>query len=294
MTTLTTVLNKLKQLFSGSTTVISISADGKYNIKLRQSNQLLNTIGIPHINQVKQLTIAGKINTTDLAVIKKMKQMEHLDIQHTQIVSSHKTIHSGNKRIGKHLFQGNLTIKSILLPDMMTEISDFAFAGCLNLSMVSLPKSLIKIGAQSFMQTGITKISIPSSVTHIEENAFYQCKNLRTIHFEDGKQSMKWTGLGFTGCPISELYIGRDISEDDYCEFENPSTLQRVTIGPNVSRLNIYLGENLKELTFLCPTPPAGNIVLPKHCTIKIPASYYKNYWIHPIWGEKDIQPIEQ
>lgn len=294
MTTLTTFLDKLKQLFSGSAIVITASADGKYNVKLRQSNQLLNTIGIARINQVKQLTITGKINTTDLTVIKKMKQMEYLDIQHTQIVSNHKTIHPGNKRIGKHLFQGNLTLKSILLPDTVTEIADSAFAGCLNLSAIHLPKNLMQIGSQSFTQTGITEISIPSSVIHIEENAFSQCKQLQTVHFEDGKQSMKWTGLGFSGCPVSELYIGRNISEDDYCEFDDPSTLQRVTIGPNVSRLNIYLGENLKELTFLCPTPPSGNIVLPRHCTIKVPASYYENYWIHPIWGEKDIQPMEQ
>lgn len=294
MATLKKLSDKFAQLFLHPSSVITTSAEGDYAIKLRKCNQLLNLIGIEHITQVKRLTLTGEINGTDLAVIKKMKQLEYLDIQHAQIIPAPTSIFPLHKnRIGKHFFLGNQQLQSLLLPDSITEIADSAFAGCYNLTHIHLPQKLILIGSQAFTQTGITEISIPNTVTHIGENAFLQCRQLQTLRFEDGGQSMEWTGLGFAGCPISHLYIGRNLNDDDFCEFENPSTLQQVTIGSAVSQVNIYLGENLKELICLCPTPPSGNFQIPEHCVIKIPSAYYRNYWIHPVWGEMNLKVME-
>lgn len=287
--------NAIKQLFKPADFRNTSYSNEEYHIKLKSGKQLWDYIDIRHLKQIKRLTINGQLSGTDIAIIQKMEQLEYLDIQQAHIISSKTSHHFIHKNhIGPYVFQNNQTLKTILLPNTVTDIEDYAFDGCINLTAIQLPKNLTYIGIKAFSHTNIQKISIPCSVTVIDNEAFTDCKNLQTVRFEDGNGTMQWTGLGFGGCPINQLYIGRDLSDDYFCEFQDPSTLKKVTLGKYVHILNINLGENLQELCMLNPTPPAVNTVIPPQCIIKVPALYYKNYWIHPIWGGKKLQSIEE
>ena len=64
----------------------------------------------------------------------------------------------------------------------LTEISDYAFAGCVYLQEVKIPSTVTKIGKYAFYNcSNLTKIEIPESIEEIAENAFEGCTSLKVI-----------------------------------------------------------------------------------------------------------------
>ncbi len=109
--------------------------------------------------------------------------------------------------VGHGLFDSpDASIESVEIPDSVTEIQDYAFAGNSNLSKVKLPKNLKiignnafwncpkltsielpatlkKIGVYAFSATGLTSVKIPSSttLTTLDQFVFFQSKNLKEV-----------------------------------------------------------------------------------------------------------------
>ena len=64
----------------------------------------------------------------------------------------------------------------------LTEINDYAFAGCIFLQEVKIPSTVKKIGKYAFYNcSNLTKIEIPESIEEIAENAFEGCTSLKVI-----------------------------------------------------------------------------------------------------------------
>lgn len=79
-------------------------------------------------------------------------------------------------------WSSNTSIKEIILPDTMTEISTGAFAGFASMETITLPQGLTTIGASAFYGCEqLTTIDIPATVTSIGDFAFLDLKNLKTI-----------------------------------------------------------------------------------------------------------------
>lgn len=151
------------------------------------------------------------------------------------------------KSIGKNVFAG-CDLLSVIFPNTLESIGDYAFSENSNLKTVSLNPGLLSIGDAAFANcSSIESISIPGTVTKIGNTVigsdekptklpFYNCTSIKTVRFEDGTKPIKltsycryykanypngerkWTydtsrcyGL-FTFCPLEEVYIGRDIS----------------------------------------------------------------------------------
>ncbi len=65
-----------------------------------------------------------------------------------------------------------LPIKSLTLPNGVTNIEDEAFAGLWQLTTLNIPNSVKIIGKNAFHDSQLTKLTIPSSVTKIDDAAF--------------------------------------------------------------------------------------------------------------------------
>ncbi|MBR5170637.1 MAG: leucine-rich repeat protein, partial [Muribaculaceae bacterium] len=72
--------------------------------------------------------------------------------------------------------------KNTIIPNSVTAIADWAFAGCESLTSIVIPNSVTSIGACAFLGCdGLTSIDIPNSVTFIGDNAFADCTGLASI-----------------------------------------------------------------------------------------------------------------
>lgn len=69
----------------------------------------------------------------------------------------------------------------VVIPDGVTRIGGFAFAGNEILKSVTIPAGVTHIGEYTFSQSNITQITIPDSVLWIGSFAFYYCRELEKV-----------------------------------------------------------------------------------------------------------------
>jgi len=77
--------------------------------------------------------------------------------------------------VGRGVFEKCGRLTSCTIPDSVTEILYYAFKDCTSLKTITIPNSVTTIGAQSFINAGLTSITIPSGVTSIGTWAFSYC-----------------------------------------------------------------------------------------------------------------------
>ncbi|MBP5177082.1 MAG: leucine-rich repeat domain-containing protein, partial [Clostridia bacterium] len=76
------------------------------------------------------------------------------------------------------------SVTSITIPDGVTDIGDYAFAGCSGLTSVNVAGSVTSIGEGAFSScSGLTSIIIPNSVTSIGNWAFRNCSGLTSVNW---------------------------------------------------------------------------------------------------------------
>jgi len=104
-------------------------------------------------------------------------------------------------------FTSNSSLKSITLPNSITEIGSYAFYYCTYLTNIKLPSNLTYIGLKSFQHCFmLSSITIPSKVTKIDSQAFEKCRALTTITIP---KNVSEIGMGvFRDCTnLAEVYF---------------------------------------------------------------------------------------
>ena len=82
--------------------------------------------------------------------------------------------------IGDYAFAGS-DMTTVTIPRNVTNIGDHAFFLCNNLTNATIASSVASIGANAFAGSGLTSVTIPGSVTSIGYGAFAYCKSLTAI-----------------------------------------------------------------------------------------------------------------
>ena len=78
------------------------------------------------------------------------------------------------QRILNDIMKNDVT--EVEIPEGVTRIGDFAFAGCSSLTQINIPESVNEIGGRSFEGcTSLIQVTIPEGVTVIGEGAFDDC-----------------------------------------------------------------------------------------------------------------------
>ncbi|MDR3123731.1 MAG: leucine-rich repeat domain-containing protein [Treponema sp.] len=82
--------------------------------------------------------------------------------------------------IGDYAFSGCGNMVSVDLPGDLTTLGDYAFYSCSVLASVDFEESplLQSLGRSSFYETGITSLVLPASVSFIDGEVFYGCNRL--------------------------------------------------------------------------------------------------------------------
>lgn len=218
------------------------------------------------------------------------------------------TLPDGLLYIGDGAFSGCDSLSSITLPTCLAYIGDGAFCGC-KLSEITLPLGLTHIGYGAFKSMQIKNViskspyfnynngclidlharsviaflsdkesvEVPTGITHIGDEAFYDCKNLINLILPD---EIKSIGKGSFCCcvnlntiklPANLTHIGNDAfsSCDSLSDISLPDSLSfigdnafhsckkfsSIILPPNLTHIGRTAFNNIQFDTIVCKTP---------------------------------------
>lgn len=112
------------------------------------------------------------------------------------------------------LLQYHGTNISVIIPNSVTSIDNYAFWGCSRLKNITIPDGVKSIGRCAFENcSSLVSITIPDSVKSIREWAFTYCTNLTSVIIPDSVESIGMRA--FEHCSGLKTYKNRYFKATD-------------------------------------------------------------------------------
>ena len=220
----------------GSLAIQAADNDGlitkQITVKLDKAGTLPDKIGSTKKKQITNLKIIGEINGTDWCFIREMAGCDYncektggklsmLDLSDAKIVK-------GGLPYIKYM--GGVYTSN-------DKLGYAAFSGCSGLTSLTIPSSVTSIGESAFSGcSGLTSLTIPSSVTSIGESAFYGCSGLTSLTIPSSVTSIGW--YAFEGCSgLTSLTIPSSVTSIGESAFSGCSGLTSLTIPSSVTSI---------------------------------------------------------
>ena len=222
-------------------------------LELDEAGTLPDRIGENQKNLITNLKIVGKINGTDLKFIREMAgcdvngketdgKLSILDLSDAKIVEGGSAYYSD--RDDGFIYTSN------------DKLGDYVFYGCSGLTSLTLPSSVTKIGCYAlFNCIGLTSLPLPSSITEIGEHAFLNCRGLTNFTIPSGVTSIG-SGAFFSCYGLISLTIPSSVTAIGSMAFNGCSSL--TSIYAYMEKLpetgsNLFLGCDAKNCTVYVP-----------------------------------------
>ena len=94
-------------------------------------------------------------------------------------------IQSGATNIANYAFEDCYNLTSVTIPQTVTVIGYRAFEQCYALTNIAIPSSVKEIGNFAFYYcNSLSSITLPASITVINDGTFYDCYNLKTVNIQ--------------------------------------------------------------------------------------------------------------
>lgn len=156
--------------------------------------------------------------------------------------------------IGDSAFKNCSQLASVTLSQKLTSIGTYTFDGCGQLGSLELPASLTSIGVDTFYGSGLTSITIPSTVTKIGEAAFQSCKSLKEVKFEAGNKYRKFEmgeKVFFECTNLTTINLPEDLKSIPAYTFSECSSLTNLGLPESLTSIGEYAfsGNGLTSVT---------------------------------------------
>lgn len=110
------------------------------------------------------------------------------------------------------LIDGSAASGKLTVPAEVTSIADRAFYGCVSLTDIILPEKLTYIGEYAFAGSGLQSISLNGEIEEIKQGTFSNCKDLASISLP--KSVCKIGYAAFESCILlKEIFLPKQVAE---------------------------------------------------------------------------------
>ena len=187
--------------------------------------------------------------------ITKFVSSSSTDIELPSTIDGKSVTSIGDRAFNAYDIDACSNLTSIIIPDSVTSIGDYAFFRCISLANITIPNGLTSIGEDAFCEcTSLVDVTIPDSVTSIGQYAFSNCTSLTNVTIPDSVTSI---GVGtFSECTsLTEIIV--DSNNQSYTTEDG-----------------ILFDKNLE--TILCyPGGKTGNFTIPDSVTSIGDSAFY-------------------
>ncbi len=191
-------------------------------------------------DEITKLKITGKLNSTDMEFLRRMKKIEVLDLSEVNMTSP-----------WERAFEDCKSLVSITLPDSMTSLGDYAFNGCEDLISIKASKkssNYLSIDGVLYDKNGTTlilcprgksSINIPDRVSSIADGACARCINLTSIIIPSSVTNIGKNAFSNCASLVSITIPNSVTSIGDYV-FSWCTELKSITIPTNLKNISRY------------------------------------------------------
>ena len=157
------------------------------------------------------------------------------------------------------LYINDNLVSDLIIPESITIIKEYSFAGASCLNSIALPNTLVSILPYAFDGcSGITTITIPRSVSRIHEYAFSSCGLTNVNYYADN--CLDFYAYAFRYSPITVVNIGNNVQRIADYAFKDCSTLNTIIalgITPPTLGYNAFTGISPVATLFV----PCGSLM---------------------------------
>ena len=134
-------------------------------------------------------------------------------------------------------FIGCRSLTSLVIPDSVTNIGDYAFWNCRSLTNIVIPNSVTSIGDNAFEYCfSLSNLIIPDGVTSIGDGAFVGCTSLSSVVIPDSVSCIG--NNAFWGCEsLTDIVIPNSVTSIGESAFYGCSSLTEVVIPDSVTSI---------------------------------------------------------
>lgn len=150
--------------------------------------------------------------------------------------------------ISSATFEYCKNLKNVVIPNSVSEIKGYAFCNCSSLTNITIPNSVTSICIGAFEDcSSLKSITIPSNVTSIGYSTFSGCSNLKDIYYEGTKS--QWEKLQKKFDIVLDKSVTIHYGKKDNSSSDKPSQKTKFTLGKN-SNSYYHSNENLSKSGF--------------------------------------------
>ena len=215
------------------------------------------------LDDVEFLKVTGPMNADDWTDIKNMKYLKALDLSGAVIAE-----------IPNNAFDGKNWLNSVILPEGINRIGEYAFRGT-NIRKVNIPSTVTFIGRNAFYETPVQFVTFTegSQLKTIDRYAFQRCASLQEIILPEGLETIQYaafdlcTGMKRVVMPNTVTYVGA-------YGFASAYALESIKFSDGLTELYEWICTEARSLT---------EVILPANLARIDHSAFYNTYSLHNI-----------
>ena len=212
------------------------------SITFPDSLESISDYAFYNCGQLEEIVLPAALKTLGNYVFTNCSKITSVNLEDTSITN-----------IGTQCFMNCSSIKRIVIPESVDEVSRQAFSGCSAVVSLTIPQGVKVLGGGCFAGcTGLTEVAIPRSVStaqlYSSQGPFTGCTNLTKVTFAEKMRSVP-EYLFYQCDQLTEISLPDTISEIGGYAFYGCTNLQKVNMPSLLYSVGEFAFYNCSKIT---------------------------------------------